>query len=42
MPSAIRYTFEAEAHLNNIERLSPYLKENTTPLNYKNQLINAF
>jgi hypothetical protein len=33
--------FEAEARLNNIWELSPYLKENTTLHHYKDQLVNA-
>jgi hypothetical protein len=33
--------FEAEADLNNIQKLSPYRKENTTLHHYKDQLVNA-
>jgi hypothetical protein len=33
--------FKAEAHLNNIKEFTPYLKENATLHNYKNQLVNA-
>jgi hypothetical protein len=30
-----------EAHINNISKFSSYLKENATPLHYKDKLIQA-
>jgi hypothetical protein len=35
------YHFEVEARLNNMQKFSSYLEENTTLLHYRHQLVNA-